>query len=249
MRQSIVAGNWKMNGASSFVQEMAQQINLHAAGLDNVEVVLSPPSVYVAQLQQSAKSYATAAQNVHFSESGAYTGEVSVAMLQDIGCKYVLIGHSERREIFAESKELIAKKLAAAVRGAIVPILCVGETLLQRNAGQEFEIVKNQVLSALQGLHLSADSLVIAYEPIWAIGTGETASPEQAQQMHAHIRKVLADEVSADLAEKTRILYGGSVNAQTAALLFSQSDIDGGLVGGASLKVEDFKLICSAAAK
>jgi len=247
MRNPIVAGNWKMNGSASFAAEMSQQMNVFAADL-NVEVVLSPPSVYLSQVQQAAESYSTAAQNVHFAASGAFTGELSVSMLHDLGCEYVLVGHSERREMFAENEQFVAKKVAAVVSASLQPILCVGETLEQRHSGQAFAVVKQQLLSAISGLGLTADQIVVAYEPIWAIGTGETATPEQAQEMHSYIRGVLAKQVSAEMADKTRILYGGSVNAETASQLFSQPDIDGGLVGGASLKIEDFKNICSAAA-
>ncbi|OUS29183.1 triose-phosphate isomerase ['Osedax' symbiont bacterium Rs2_46_30_T18] len=247
MRNPIVAGNWKMNGSASFAAKMSQQVNVFAAGL-NVEVVLSPPSVYLSQVQQAAESYSTAAQNVHFAASGAFTGEMSVSMLQDLGCEYVLVGHSERREMFAENEQFVAKKVAAVVGASLQPILCIGETLEQRHSGQAFDVVKQQLLSAISGLELTAGQLVIAYEPIWAIGTGETATPEQAQEIHSYIRGVLAEQVSAEMADKTRILYGGSVNAETASQLFSQPDIDGGLVGGASLKIEDFKNICSAAA-
>ena len=247
MRKPMVAGNWKMNGSASFATKMCQQMNIFAAGLD-VEVVLSPTSVYLAQVQQAAESYSTAAQNVHFAASGAYTGEVSVAMLQDLGCGYVLVVHSERREMFAENQQLVADKVAAVVNASLVPILCVGETLQQRQQGQAYAVVKQQLLSAISDLQLTADQIVVAYEPIWAIGTGETATPEQAQEVHSYIRSVLAEQVSAEMAEKTRILYGGSVSAETASQLFSQPDIDGGLVGGASLKIEDFKNICSAAA-
>jgi len=247
MRNPIVAGNWKMNGSASFAAEMSQQMNVFAADL-NVEVVLSPPSVYLSQVQQAAENYSTAAQNVHFAASGAFTGELSVSMLNDLGCEYVLVGHSERREMFAENEQFVAKKVAAVVSASLQPILCVGETLEQRHSGQAFAVVKQQLLSAISGLGLTADQIVVAYEPIWAIGTGETATPEQAQEMHSYIRGVLAKQVSAEMADKTRILYGGSVNAETASQLFSQPDIDGGLVGGASLKIEDFKNICSAAA-
>jgi len=247
MRNPIVAGNWKMNGSASFAAEMSQQMNVFAADL-NVEVVLSPPSVYLSQVQQAAENYSTAAQNVHFAASGAFTGELSVSMLHDLGCEYVLVGHSERREMFAENEQFVAKKVAAVVSASLQPILCVGETLEQRHSGQAFAVVKQQLLSAISGLGLTADQIVVAYEPIWAIGTGETATPEQAQEMHSYIRGVLAKQVSAEMADKTRILYGGSVNAETASQLFSQPDIDGGLVGGASLKIEDFKNICSAAA-
>ena len=247
MRKPIVAGNWKMNGSGSFAAKMCEQINLFAANLD-VEVVLSPPSVYLSQVQQAAKHYSAAAQNVHFAASGAFTGEISVAMLQDLGCQYVLVGHSERREMFAENQQWVADKVAAVVDATMIPILCIGETLAQRQQGEAHAVVKQQLLSAISSLQVSADQLVVAYEPIWAIGTGETATPEQAQEIHKYIRGVLAEQLSSEMANKTRILYGGSVNAETAAELFSQPDIDGGLVGGASLKIEDFKIICSAAA-
>ncbi len=249
MRQSIVAGNWKMNGTKQFAAQMSQQINLHAKTLDNVEVVLSPSSVYLSQVQNDASGYSVAAQNVHYEQAGAFTGELSVSMIADIGCKYVLVGHSERREMFGDDEQSVAKKVCAVIAASLVPILCVGESLAQRKADSAFDVVEKQIVSALAGLSLTGDEFVIAYEPIWAIGTGETASPQQAQEMHAFIRKVLSDNIAADLAEKVRILYGGSVSATTAQQLFAQPDIDGGLVGGASLKIEDFKVICSAAAK
>lgn len=250
MRKSIVAGNWKMNGTLAFAEDMSQALNEYAQALQGVEVVVSPPAVFLSHIQHLAKSYSCAAQNVHSEQSGAYTGEVSLAMLKDIACKYALVGHSERREMFGETDAFISRKVAAAIAGGIVPILCVGETLEQRNTGQANAVVKRQVLSALEGVDFTKDidSLVIAYEPIWAIGTGETASPEQAQQVHAYIRSVLADNISAAMAQRTRILYGGSLSASTAQSLFENTDIDGGLVGGASLKIEDFKIICSAAA-
>jgi len=249
MRQSIVAGNWKMNGTKQFAEQMSQQINMHAKTLNNVEVVLSPSSVYLSLVQDNASSYSVAAQNVHYEEAGAFTGELSVSMVVDTGCKYVLVGHSERREMFGDDEQNVAKKVSAVIAHSLMPILCVGESLEQRKAGSAFDVVEQQVLSALAGLSLTGGEFVIAYEPIWAIGTGETASPEQAQEMHAFIRKVLSEKIAAQLAEKVRILYGGSVNATTAQQLFAQPDIDGGLVGGASLKIEDFKVICSAAAK
>ena len=250
MRKSIVAGNWKMNGTLAFAEDMSQALNKYAQVLQGVEVVVSPPAVFLSHIQHLAKSYSCSAQNVHSEQSGAYTGEVSLAMLKDIECKYALVGHSERREMFGETDAFISRKVAAAIAVGIVPILCVGETLEQRNTGQANAVVKRQVLSALEGVDFTEDidSLVIAYEPIWAIGTGETASPEQAQQVHAYIRSVLADNISAAMAQRTRILYGGSVSASTAQSLFENTDIDGGLVGGASLKIEDFKIICSAAA-
>lgn len=248
MRKSMVAGNWKMNGSSAFAAQMSEQFNQHAPTVSSVDVVLCPPAIYLSQVQGDAQGYACAAQNVHFADSGAFTGEISVAMLNDIKCKYVLVGHSERREMFAETDAIIAKKMAVCVAASLVPILCIGETLVQRNNGEAFAVVKRQVLAALEDIDLKTNDIVIAYEPIWAIGTGETATPEQAQEIHAYIRSVLEAEISLEVAERTRILYGGSVSALTASELFSQPDIDGGLVGGASLKVEDFKIICSAAA-
>ena len=250
MRKPIVAGNWKMNGSSRFTIEMAEQVNTLAKSNSNVDVVISPPSVFIAQMQQLAESFSCAAQNVHFEQSGAYTGEISLEMLKDIKCQYVLVGHSERREMFNETDAVIAKKVNAVIEAGLMPVLCIGETLEQRKSGKANEIVKAQLLSALQGIDFKSnqDTLVVAYEPIWAIGTGETATPEQAQQMHAYIRSVLAEQISAEMSQRTRILYGGSVSAATAPLLFSQEDIDGGLVGGASLKIEDFNIICSSAA-
>lgn len=247
MRKPIVAGNWKMNASAEFAQQISEQLNLAMPDLVGVEVVVSPPALYVSQVAAIAKGFSVAGQNTYFESSGAYTGEVSVEMLKDVGCQYVLVGHSERREIFAESDAQVLKKVAACSNQGLVPVLCVGETLAQRKAGKAFDVVAEQVLSVLTNLELTGEKIVIAYEPVWAIGTGETATPEQAQEMHAYIRNAVAEAVSADFADKVRILYGGSVNAKTAKELFAQQDIDGGLVGGASLKIEDFKMICSAA--
>ncbi len=236
----IVAGNWKMNGDLSRIEEFRKQLS----HLSVVEVVLCPPSVYLS----SAKSdnYAVGAQDCSEFLSGAHTGDISVEMLKEIGCKYVIIGHSERRQDHLESNKQVAAKVKTAIDAGITPIACVGEPLEVREAGGVFEYVGEQIQAILE---LCGDtffsSSVIAYEPIWAIGTGKTASPEQAQEVHAFIRKELL-KVS-EKAQMMSILYGGSVKPDNAQALFAQPDINGGLIGGASLQLESFKKICQAA--
>ncbi len=242
MRQIIIAGNWKMHKtvseAVSFVQELKQK-DLNPA----VEVVVCPPFTALASVAEALKdsSIALAAQNMHWENQGAYTGEISPVMLKELGCKYVVLGHSERRQYFGETDETVNKKVKAALAAAIIPIVCVGETLEQREAGTTEQIVATQTKGGLQGLTAEqVASLVIAYEPVWAIGTGKTASDEDAQQVNQYIRQVVASEFGNTTAEAVRIQYGGSVKAGNAKGLMSQPDIDGGLVGGASLTVDDF---------
>lgn len=249
MRDLIVAGNWKMNGSQQFVDDMLFGLN-QAAFPESVEVVVFPPSVYLFSASQKAKTVKVGAQNLFFENSGAYTGEISPAMLSDIECRYVIVGHSERRAIFAEDDDLIARKVVASIENNLTPILCVGETLEDREGGHFFEVIARQVkigLSLLQADQVA--SVIVAYEPVWAIGTGKTASPLQAQEVHELIRRLIAELVGEKVSEQISILYGGSVNAANAKELFSQPDIDGGLVGGASLKVDEFLAICSAAAE
>lgn len=244
-RRKIVAGNWKMNGSLADIESYVQAFKFSSERSD-LEVILAPPSVYIGELlaKTANADIAIAAQNVSSFESGAYTGEVSAQMLVDLGVEYSLIGHSERRALFAESDEAIADKVAQLLEKGLKPILCVGETLEQREAGQA-ELVVNAQLSAVLNRFDSEqlESLVVAYEPVWAIGTGKTATPEVAQQMHASIRRCIAEK-SEVLAQSCVLLYGGSVNAGNAEQLFAQEDIDGGLVGGASLKPEEFMKIC-----
>jgi len=248
MRKKLVAGNWKMHGSRSMATALVNEIA--AAKPASIDVAVFPPFPYLAELAwQYAKSgLGIGAQDVSEHEGqGAYTGEVSAAMLADIGAQWALVGHSERRHYHGESDELVARKFAAARAGGLTPILCVGETLEQREAGQTEAVIARQLhaVLALNGI-ASFDTAVIAYEPIWAIGTGRTASPEQAQQVHAFIRSQLETE-DVMIARLTRLLYGGSVKAANAAVLFAQADVDGGLIGGASLAASDFLGICAAA--
>jgi len=241
-----------MNTDSSSAVELAKAVaqgSVDIAGT-SVDVALIPPFVYLQAVNEAASGTPSAigAQDVYFEEKGAFTGEISVAMLKDIGCTYVLCGHSERRHVIGETDELINKKLSAAISGGLLPILCVGELLEERKAGKMAKVVTSQITKGLAGL--SADKMeavTIAYEPVWAIGTGETASPEQAQEVHALIRKLLTELYSEDLAQTIRIQYGGSVKPENAAELMGQTDIDGALVGGASLNPDDFLGIIRAA--
>ena len=249
-RKPLVAGNWKMNGSIESVAQLASGIVSAVAEdsgvLENCEVVVAPVSVHIDRVSQLLKDSGVglSAQNVNDNPSGAFTGEVSVGMLSELGCGYVILGHSERRTLFSETDENIAAKVSAVVGGGLVPVLCVGETLQEREANQEQQVVKDQLVKGLASL-TSLDSVVIAYEPVWAIGTGLTASPEQAQEMHGFIRDVLAS-IDQENASGIRILYGGSVKPDNANELFAQADIDGGLIGGASLKADDFLAICRA---
>ncbi|AUC88497.1 MAG: triose-phosphate isomerase [Alteromonas sp.] len=242
IRQPLVAGNWKMNGNSALVAEFNEK--LEALNCDS-ETVVCPPATLMHLFR--ANSFSLGAQNVSHLNNGAHTGELSVEMLKDAGCTYSIVGHSERREDQQESSDLVALKAKQCIEAGLTPIICVGESLTVREAGNVEKFVGEQ-LDALTAT-LSVDDLsktVIAYEPIWAIGTGKTATPEQAQEVHEFIRGYFT-KVDADLAGKLRILYGGSVKPDNAKTLFSQKDVDGGLIGGASLKAEDFISICQAA--
>ena len=248
MRNKLVAGNWKMHGCRSMATALVKEI---AAGKPaSLDVALFPPFPYIAELAaEHAKSgMGFGAQDVsEHTGQGAYTGEVSAAMLSDVGAQWALVGHSERRHYHGESDELVARKFAAAKAGGLTPILCVGETLEQHEAGEAKAVIARQLhaVVALNGI-ASFDTAVIAYEPVWAIGTGRTATPELAQQVHAFIRSQLEKE-DVIIARLTRLLYGGSVKAASAAELFAQADVDGGLIGGASLTASDFLGICAAA--
>ncbi|MGY0216922.1 triose-phosphate isomerase [Endozoicomonadaceae bacterium StTr2] len=246
MRRPLVAGNWKMNGSCEQNAALVDGLTSGDRG-QQAEMAVFPPSVYVANVAEmlADSGIAWGLQNCAEQEKGAFTGEASAVMAKDLGCKYVLVGHSERRTLFGETDEVVATKVQRLVEQGIVPVLCVGETLEEREAGTTIERVGAQVKAVLDQFD-PAGEIVIAYEPVWAIGTGLTATPEQAQEVHAAIRDMLVG-YSADLAAKTRILYGGSVNAGTAAELFAKEDIDGGLVGGASLKAEEFLKISRAA--
>ncbi|MCL4440404.1 MAG: triose-phosphate isomerase [Firmicutes bacterium] len=242
MRQIIIAGNWKMHKtvteAVNFVQELKQK-----TADSRVEVVVCPPFTALAPVEMWLKGsrIGLAAQNMHWEKQGAFTGEISPLMLKELGVTYVVLGHSERRQYFGETDESVNKKVKAALEHGLVPIVCVGETLEQREAGTTEQVVATQTKGALEGLAPEqVAGLVIAYEPVWAIGTGKTASDEDAQQVNGFIRRVIAGEYGTAAAEAVRIQYGGSVKPGNARGLMSQPDIDGALVGGASLKVEDF---------
>jgi triosephosphate isomerase (TIM) len=242
MRMPVVAGNWKMNldreGATALARAVAD-----GAPQSGVQIIIAPPTIYLSSVAEvlATAPILLAAQNMHWAASGAYTGETSPAMLLDSGCRYVLIGHSERREHFFESDELLNRKIRAALDAGLHPIICVGESLAEREADHTRAKVEFQVRAALVGVSAEEmDRILIAYEPIWAIGTGKTASPEQAQAVHALIRSVLEDLYGTATAEATRILYGGSVKPSNFAELMAQPDIDGGLVGGASLTADSF---------
>jgi triosephosphate isomerase len=249
MRQPLVAGNWKMHGSraenAALVRDLLDQLKGDAAA----EVMVCPPFVYLWETSRLLKDtdIALGGQSVCAESVGAFTGEVSAAMLKDVGCRYVLVGHSERRQIYGESDALVARKFVAAQAQGLVPVLCVGETLEEREAGHTDAVVARQLDAVLSvtGAGVLARA-VIAYEPVWAIGTGRTATPEQAQDVHAMIRGKVA-ALDATMGASVRILYGGSVKASNARDLFAMPDIDGGLVGGASLKADEFARICAAA--
>ena len=245
MRTPFVAGNWKMNTDRASGTSLA---NLVAGdGVAGVQVGIAPPSVYLDAIKKVVGDRVLlGAQNCYFEDRGAFTGEVSVHMLKDVGCDFVLIGHSERRHVFGEPTELLAKKAAAVYNSGLMLVHCVGETLEERDADRTLEVIDKQ-LAELSPNMSEPDRLVIAYEPVWAIGTGRTASDEQAQEVHAHIRSELAESWDGAFADKVRILYGGSVKPENAAALLAKPDIDGALVGGASLKADSFLPILRAA--
>ncbi|HEY8781492.1 MAG TPA: triose-phosphate isomerase [Mucilaginibacter sp.] len=246
MRKKIVAGNWKMNldyneGLSLF-SEVINMVRDEVTG--HQEAVVCSPFIHLHSLVKLARGYgkvSVGAQNAHQAESGAYTGEVSAKMIHSVGASYVILGHSERRQYFGESNELLAKKTDMVLKHDLKPIFCIGETLQQREANQHFDIIKSQLQEGIFHLDESQFShLVLAYEPVWAIGTGVTASSDHAQEIHALIRKEIAGMYNQQVADNTTILYGGSCNPKNAPELFAQPDIDGGLIGGASLKSRDF---------
>ncbi|NJX14579.1 triose-phosphate isomerase [Tamlana crocina] len=248
MRKQIVAGNWKMNNDLAQTETLITALKSHK-NTSNAEVMIAPTATNLWQAYNSLKNsnIEVVAQNMHFAENGAYTGEISANMLKSIGINTVILGHSERREYFNETDELLAKKVDAALAKGMNVIFCFGEELADRKAGNQEKVVESQIKNALFHLEGSAfRNIILAYEPVWAIGTGETASPDQAQEMHAFIRKTLADKYGSDIAESVSILYGGSVKPNNAEEIFSKTDVDGGLIGGASLNAEDFFAIVNA---
>ncbi|MDP0561037.1 MAG: triose-phosphate isomerase [Candidatus Endonucleobacter sp. (ex Gigantidas childressi)] len=247
MRQSLVAGNWKMNGSSSSIKELLGSI---VSRLEpKAEVLICPPAIYIQQVKDilHGTPIKWGLQNVSDKIAGAFTGEISSQMAKDFGCEYAIIGHSERRSIYGEGDKDIAAKFCMLVDHDVIPILCVGESMEERKAGDTMNVVSRQLMSVFKSAGSARlKDFVVAYEPLWAIGSGLTATPEQAQEVHKAIRKLLARE-SESMAQKTRILYGGSVKASNAVELMEQHDVDGGLIGGASLVAEDFIAICHAA--
>jgi len=249
MRQTLVAGNWKMNGSRESIKILLDGIKAGIADVNNAEMALCCPAVYINDVsnQLADTSIAFGGQDISVHESGAYTGEISGGMWNDFNCKYVIIGHSERRTYHHESDELVAEKFETARKAGLIPLFCIGETLEERESGITENVVSRQINAVID--RLGIDMLgegVIAYEPVWAIGTGVTASPEQAQDVHAFIRGLVAAK-SQSVADKIQILYGGSMNAANASELLACADIDGGLIGGASLKADDFLAIGKAA--
>ena len=248
MRRSLIVGNWKLNGTKGESGSLAKAV-LDGIGGKDVDVAVCAPFVYLSELSDMLKGHdlELGAQNVADHGSGAYTGEISAEMLTEAGCKYVIVGHSERREYYGDSNESVAARFCQAIEAGIIPILCVGETLEQREQEQTFQVIDAQLEAVIEKAGIGAfNQASIAYEPVWAIGTGKTASPEQAEEVHQHIRQLMADK-NAEIAEKLPIIYGGSVKPNNAESLFSMPDIDGALIGGASLIADDFISIYQAA--
>jgi len=249
MRQPLIAGNWKMNGSRSSNKALLEGIKAGIGEVKSAEVAVCAPYVYLADVEQelAGTPIVWGAQNLSTEEKGAFTGEIAASMLLDFKCKYVIVGHSERRSLYGEDDDIVTKKFAMAHSAGLKPILCVGETLEEREQGITEEVIARQINAVMNTLGASVlGEGVIAYEPVWAIGTGITATPQQAQDLHAFIRKLIAHQ-DPGVAELICILYGGSMNAANAAELLAMHDIDGGLIGGASLKSEDFLTICRAA--
>jgi triosephosphate isomerase len=245
-RKPFIAANWKMFKTIGEAVAFTEMIQKETGPLADREAVIAPPFTALAAVRKvmGQQGYRLAAQNCHWEEKGAFTGEVSLGMLRDVGCDFVILGHSERRHVFGETDEMVAGKVAAAFRSHITPILCVGEKLEEREAGKTMVVVEDQLASSIKGLsEAEARQLVIAYEPVWAIGTGRTATPEQAQDVHRFIREYCAATFNKSVASVIRILYGGSVKPDNVDTLMAQPDIDGLLVGGASLEVSSFKRI------
>ena len=241
-RKNIVAGNWKMNKSTADAEVLANDLCRDLAGLKDVDVVLCPPFTSLQAVGNVIENTLVrlGAQNMHWENGGAFTGEISAAMLRDLYCHYVILGHSERRQYCNETDSDVNAKVKAALAATLIPIMCVGETMEERKEGKTKEVIKRQVEGGLHGIEGGLDGFIVAYEPVWAIGTGETATPEQAQEVHEFIRVLLQNQFGQDVAGATRIQYGGSVKPDTAKALMAQPDIDGGLIGGASLEARAF---------
>lgn len=247
MRTFLIAGNWKMNAEPSHAKKLASEMAANWSGKSfSSEALICPPFISIPAVAEAfeGSDFKTGAQNVHTEDNGAFTGEISTSMIKDTGCEYVIVGHSERREYNGEDNQVVAAKAKKVIDDGLKAIVCVGEVLEERKANRHQSVVKEQVDAVIKMLDKEkSDSFVIAYEPVWAIGTGETASPEQAQEMHEFIRGLIADEWDKETADTIRILYGGSMKPANAEELLSQSDVDGGLIGGASLKADSFSEI------
>ena len=246
MRKPIIAGNWKLNNTVSEAVELTTAIKELVSNTSDVEIIVAPTFTALAAVYDviDDSNICLAAQDVYWENNGAFTGEVSATMLKDVGCEYVIIGHSERRQYFAETNESVNLKVKAALSNDLKPIICVGEQLKDREAGNTEEVIENHVSGGIKSL--SAEDMlacVIAYEPVWAIGTGKTATPEQAQEVHAYIRQLISEAYNEDVASQIRIQYGGSVKPENASELMTQTDVDGALVGGASLQADSFAQI------
>jgi len=243
MRRPLIAGNWKMNTDRATAVDLASGIAQRASEVTNVDLLVCPPSIYLLPVREALGNspVSLGAQNMHQEQKGAFTGEISSPMMSDVGVQYVILGHSERRHIFGETDAQINLKTTAPLAADLTPIVCVGEQLEQREADKTAEVIREQFAGSLADITAEAmTQIVIAYEPVWAIGTGKVATPEQAEEVHADLRKLLVDRYNSQVAEKVRILYGGSVKPDNANQLLSQPNIDGALIGGASLKVDDF---------
>jgi triosephosphate isomerase len=246
MRKPIIAGNWKMNMTVSEAVDFAIQLTALVADVRETDIVVAPPftALQAVSREINGSNIELAAQDVFWESSGAYTGEISPSMVKEVGCRYVIIGHSERRQYFGETNESVRRKIAASLAMGLCPIICVGEALEERESGKTFDVVKTQIVQCLEGFsHQEMEKIIIAYEPVWAIGTGKTATPQQAEEVHAFIREQLGKITHHGTSEGVRIQYGGSVNPDTIADLMVQPNIDGALVGGASLKADSFSSI------
>lgn len=251
MRRIFIAGNWKMNLNRASAVALAEAVKTQAQGVGHVDLAVCPPFVYLDCVGKAlaGSKVMLGAQDCYHQADGAYTGEISIAMLKDVGCHCVILGHSERRHILGETDEAINKKVLAALSGGLIPIVCVGELLAERERGQTSQVIQKQFDGSLAGLSAEQmEKIVIAYEPVWAIGTGKVATPQQAEEVHLDLRKLIEQRYNKEVAEKVRIQYGGSVKPDNAAQLLTQPDIDGALVGGASLKVDQFMGIVAGAA-
>jgi triosephosphate isomerase len=252
MRRKLIAGNWKMNTNRASAVALARGVAERAGNFGHLDLLVCPPAVYLAPVRDvvSGTPVSVGAQNMYHEPEGAFTGEISAAMLLDVGCRYVILGHSERRHILGETDKDVNRKTLAALSAGLIPIVCVGELLAEREAGQTAAVIRRQFDGSLANVRDDQiERVVIAYEPVWAIGTGKVATPEQAEEVHADLRRLLAERYNDRSAAAVRIVYGGSVKPSNAGDLLSQPNIDGALVGGASLKVEDFLGIASGAAK